>query len=299
MSSYLPNHATLTFTHHPTPLSLFPRAPHPPTTLPSLCRASTPPCTLNPLLFNGHLQTLWTATTATDIPIHYKRHVFSATDPAFAGTFAVDFVVPPYAAPVDAALPPRTTFYTEDEYEALGGTDDTPMVVVLHGLSGGSHESYLRAVLQPLVAAGWAACVVNARGCAMSAITTGVLYNARATWDVRQVVGWCRARWPLRELFGVGFSMGANILVNVRRLCSFLWSVQTMWFPFFYMCRDGSDAGVGPVVSGRGGGGVFVEGGGGVLEPVELGGGELGATADVDWEGGVFTSLGNEPEEFV
>ncbi|MCJ1418235.1 hypothetical protein MMC32_004582 [Xylographa parallela] len=217
MASHLPNHATLTFTHHPTPLALSPSAPHPPTTLPALCRASTPPCTLNPLLFNGHLQTLWTATTATDIPIHYKRHVFPAADPAFAGTFAVDFVVPPYDSPgADTTLPPRTTAYTPQEFEALDAPDDdqTPMVVVLHGLSGGSHEAYLRAALRPLVAAGWAACVVNARGCAGSALATGVLYNARATWDVRQVVGWCRARWPRRALFGLGFSLGANILVN-------------------------------------------------------------------------------------
>ncbi|MCJ1322642.1 hypothetical protein MMC15_007991 [Xylographa vitiligo] len=215
MTSHLPNHATLTFTHHPTPLSLSPRSPHPPTTLPSLCQASTPPCALHPILFNGHLQTIWTAFTATDPPIHYKRHVFPAHDPAFAGRFAVDFVVPPSPAPADATLPPRTTFYTAREYEELGGADDSaPMVVVLHGLSGGSHEAYLRAVLQPLVAAGWAACVVNARGCARSALATGVLYNARATWDVRQVVGWCRGRWPRRELFGVGFSLGANILVN-------------------------------------------------------------------------------------
>ena len=134
--------------------------------------------------------------------------------------------MPPYESPeADTTLPPRTTAYTPQEFEALGAPDDddqTPMVVVLHGLSGGSHEAYLRAALRPLVAAGWAACVVNARGCAGSALATGVLYNARATWDVRQVVGWCRARWPRRALFGLGFSLGANILVNVRR-CVFLY----------------------------------------------------------------------------
>lgn len=89
------------------------------------------------------------------------------------------------------------------------------MVVVLHGLSGGSHEIYLRHVLKPLAEAGWEGCVVNSRGCAGSGITTGLLYNARATWDVRQVVEWLRERFPNRPLFGVGFSLGANILVNV------------------------------------------------------------------------------------
>jgi len=217
-------HARTTFHSHPSPLLLHPKpSPSSPTpspfTLLSLAQSSTPPCALNPLLFNGHLQTIWTAVRSYDIPIYYKRYVFSASDPAFAGTFAVDFVVPPYdnSSP-DTTLPPRTTYYQKDEYDALGGDDEKPMLVVLHGLSGGSHEIYLRAVLEPLVKAGWEACVVNSRGCAMSKITTGVLYNARATWDIRQVVLWCRERWPRRGLYGIGFSLGANIMVNVRRL---------------------------------------------------------------------------------
>jgi len=49
-------------------------------------------------------------------------------------------------------------------------------------------------------------------------ITTGVLYNARATWDIRQVVKWLGEKFPNRPLFGLGFSLGANILVNVRTL---------------------------------------------------------------------------------
>ena len=215
-----PGHALTTFHSSPFPLPLLSRTSTALSLL-SLCQSSTPPCQLNPLLFNGHLQTMWTALCSADIPIHYRRHIFTATDPAFAGTYAVDFVISPpdRSEAEDENLPPRTRLYTEEEYRDLGGDDTTPMVIALHGLSGGSHEVYVRAVLEPLVKAGWAACVINARGCAMSKITTGVLYNARATWDVRQLVHWCRKRWPRRELFGVGFSLGANILVNVCRLC--------------------------------------------------------------------------------
>ena len=220
--SRLLGHGTITWTHHPTPLHISskPSSSNNTTsrTLLEICQQSTPSCHLNPLLFNGHLQTFWTAVKPQDIPIYYKRRIFSAEDPAVAGTFAVDFVVSPYED-TDKRLPPRTTFYAEGEYEQLGSQDDmTPMLVVLHGLSGGSHEIYLRAVLKPLVEAGWAACVVNSRGCAMSKITTGLLYNARATWDVRQVVKELRRRWPKRPLFGTGFSLGANILVNVCTL---------------------------------------------------------------------------------
>lgn len=100
------------------------------------------------------------------------------------------------------------------------------MLIALHGLSGGSHELYLRHVLSPLIneqdcvtgevnQKKWEALVVNARGCANSKITTPVLFNARATWDVRQVVRWARKTFPNRPLFAVGFSLGGNILSNV------------------------------------------------------------------------------------
>lgn len=171
---------------------------------------------MNPLLFNCHLQTCWTALTRQNPLVYYKRAILTAEDPAFEGTFTVDFVVPPFED-VDPALPPRTTYVTQDVLESLGKDDDRPMLVMLHGLSGGSHEVYLRHVLDPLFKDGWEACVVNARGCARSKITSDFLFNARATWDIRQVVKWLREIFPRRPLFGIGFSLGGNILVNVRK----------------------------------------------------------------------------------
>ena len=180
-----------------------------------LCRSTIPPCRLNPFLFNGHLQTMWTVLKFQDVPVYYKRHVFENEDPIYKGTFAVDFVVRPYEG-VDPTLPERTTYFSDKDFVALSSSDSRPMLVVLHGLSGGSHELYLRHVLAPLISeeGGWEACVVNSRGCAMSKITSSVLYNARATWDVRQTVKWLRKTFPNRPLFGVGFSLGANIITN-------------------------------------------------------------------------------------
>ena len=215
-------YAKTSFYHHEHPLSLPAKTTNTvekPTSLLDLCKQVTPICRLNPLLFNGHLQTFWTAVKSQDISIYYKRRIFSAKEPSFAGTFAVDFTVDPYEG-TDESLPPRTTYYKDVEFDEIGSMDTKPMLVTLHGLSGGSHEIYLRQVLRPIVDAGWEACVVNSRGCAKSKITTGVLYNARATWDVRQVVGWLRETFPNRPLFGIGYSLGANILVNVRMLDS-------------------------------------------------------------------------------
>ncbi|PCG98153.1 AB-hydrolase YheT, putative [Penicillium occitanis (nom. inval.)] len=197
-----------------------------------LVREATPStCKLNPLLFNGHLQTGYTTIKETnEIPIYYKRKIFEQEIPSLEGQFAVDFVVPAYPKTTDpeatdearkytlpSGLPARTTFFSKDELAALPSNDSKPMLVALHGLTGGSHEVYLRAALAPLVLdenSGWEACVVNGRGCAQTKLSTSLLFNARATWDVRQVVKWLRKTFPNRPLFGIGFSLGANILTN-------------------------------------------------------------------------------------
>jgi predicted alpha/beta-fold hydrolase len=169
---------------------------------------------------------MWTVTKPRGPPVHYRRRIFDADHATYKGTFAVDFVVPPPPPPTQSersepgnaadiaaagpdglglgvpgeemsargqeresgALPRRTAWFPDDEWARFASDDTRPQLVVLHGLSGGSHEVYLRQTIEPLIRTGkWEILVVNSRGCAWSRITSGVLYNARATWDVRQV----------------------------------------------------------------------------------------------------------------
>lgn len=249
--SYFPGSCAITYTHASEPLTL-PTKTGPSRALPELIKDNVPACNLNPFLPTGHLQTFWTAMKFDGPPVHYKRRTFAAAQDSFPGHFAVDFVTsapPPASLETKDAegnladdqglhedptgvghhyLPPRTTYFTEREFAELGSDDDKPLLICLHGLSGGSYETYLRHVVAPLVAesevgkkAGgmsggeWEALVVNSRGCAGSKITNSMMFNARATWDVRQVINWARERWPRRRMFGVGFSLGANILTTV------------------------------------------------------------------------------------
>lgn len=217
--------AKINFHNSKTPISLQ-KLDGSSSTLREVCEESTPPCYLNPLLFNGHIQTMWTAKKSEGPPVYYKRKVFNSEDPEYEGTFAVDFVTSKYPEE-DETLPPRTTYLSDKEFETLPSEDTRPMLVALHGLSGGSHEIYLRHCLAPLIDASeerrWEACVVNARGCANHKMTSGILFNARATWDCRQTVKWLRKTFPNRPLYGIGFSLGANIMTNVTSpfLCLF------------------------------------------------------------------------------
>jgi predicted alpha/beta-fold hydrolase len=213
--TWLAGHAKTAFTHHANPITLRTKSGSK-KSLADVVKEITPSCRLNPFLFNGHVQTMWTAVKEAGPPIYYKRQIFQSTHQVYPGQFAVDFVVPVPEKPIDSdpSLPERTTYYSEEECRDISRDDDTPMLVCLHGLSGGSHEVYLRHVVAPVTAAGWECCVVNSRGCALSRITTPQLFNARATWDVRQTVQWLRKTFPNRPLYAVGFSLGANILTN-------------------------------------------------------------------------------------
>ncbi|KAK3373753.1 Alpha/Beta hydrolase protein [Lasiosphaeria ovina] len=206
--------AKIGFTHAQSPLTLQ-NKDGTTTDLLKLCERAVPPCQLNPFLFNGHAQTMYTAVNEHGPHIYYRRRIFDADHKTYTGSFAVDFAVSPHQD-VDETLPPRTAYFAEEDFAKISSDDTKPMLFILHGLSGGSHEVYLRYAIEPLVTngGGWEACVVNARGCANSPVTSGVLFNARATWDLRQVVNWARKTFPNRPLFGLGFSLGANILTN-------------------------------------------------------------------------------------
>lgn len=209
--------AKISFTHHATPLTLQ-QKDGTTTDLLKVVEQATPPCQLNPLLFNGHVQTMWTVVKEHGPQIYYRRKIFDSDHKVYTGSFTVDFVTEPHQD-FEEKLPPRTAYFSEQAFANLPSDDNKPMLIVLHGLSGGSHEIYLRHAILPLVESGkWEICVVNSRGCANSAVTSGLFFNARATWDVRQVVKWARKNFPNRPLFGVGFSLGANILTNVSSL---------------------------------------------------------------------------------
>lgn len=73
-------------------------------------------------------------------PIHYKRKILEADDPAYEGSFAVDFVAK-QSPDSDDSLPARTTYFSDNEFEKMGSLDDRLMLVALYGLAGGSHDA--------------------------------------------------------------------------------------------------------------------------------------------------------------
>ncbi|KAJ7632595.1 Alpha/Beta hydrolase protein [Roridomyces roridus] len=146
---------------------------------------------------NGHIHTLLAALgdfSKVD-PLQYDRHLLRLRD---GGTLGLDF------APADSSNLSR----------------ETPIIVVLHGLTGGSYESYVRSVLAPACKSvregglGYRAVVVNFRGCAGVPVTSPQLYSAGYTGDIRQALVYISQLYPGAPLLGLGFSLGANIMTR-------------------------------------------------------------------------------------
>ncbi|BGP23024.1 hypothetical protein JCM10295v2_001917 [Rhodotorula toruloides] len=144
-------------------------------------------------LASGHLATIACTLFKFDYDhIHYTRELIRVPD---GGTIAVD-IAPALVEGEDM--------------------DDRPILVVSHGLTGGSHESYVRNILAVVTrpkeqgGLGWRAAVVNSRGCANSPVTSRQLYNGAVTDDLRSALTFLSHFAPDAPLYGIGFSLGAN-----------------------------------------------------------------------------------------
>jgi predicted alpha/beta-fold hydrolase len=91
---------------------------------------------------------------------------------------------------------------------------DAPLVLVLHGLTGSSSSHYVLGLQQQLAARGWASVALNWRGCSGEPNLLPQGYHSGVSADVLQVVRHLRASRPHAPLYGVGYSLGGNVLLK-------------------------------------------------------------------------------------
>ena len=148
-----------------------------------------------PWLINGCMTTIWSSFFRTTPKINFRREIVELSD---GGTVALDWT------------------------GCATASDTAPTLLILHGLTGGSHEAYVRHLVLGALARSWCVVVMNARGCGGNALRTPMTFTAARTADLRHVVTFLReghssdasassvARGGL--LFAAGFSLGAGIL---------------------------------------------------------------------------------------
>lgn len=218
-------------------------------TLPKIVAESVPEFSdnakfyVNPLLGNGHLMTVYTALNEFNHVDHvnYKRIVLQVEDKPYTAqgrshqydhwkgksTFSVDVVVPEtdligsqekFQPELQTRpLPPRTEYLDPEIGPSILSNEEKPLIIALHGLSGGSYESYIRAFLHvvTLEPYNFDALVVNSRGCAQHTITSPQLFCGLWTNDLRYFINeYVKVHWPKRRIYLIGFSLGGAILAN-------------------------------------------------------------------------------------
>jgi len=88
-------------------------------------------------------------------------------------------------------------------------------VLLHHGLAGDSTSFYVRHLADELIARGFSIVSFVARGCGGLELSTSEGFTAARTQDMREVVAKLRSDLgPDAELYAVGFSLGAGILLK-------------------------------------------------------------------------------------
>lgn len=144
----------------------------------------------NFLLRNPHIQTIVGAYCRSRKGVTFERRRVHTPDDDFVD---LDF------ACVDGVLP-------------LGET--SPLVVLLHGLSGSAQSIYAYEIYRQLAQAGIRAVGMNYRSCSGEVNKMPRTYHAGATEDVVTVIEWLCTHYPYAPLGIVGVSLGANILLK-------------------------------------------------------------------------------------
>jgi hypothetical protein len=149
-----------------------------------------PPFTSPAWLPGGHAQTIWPYLLPRPA-IAYRRERIDAPDGDF---WDFDWV--------DAKGPPDRR-------------DAAPLVILFHGLEGGSESHYARALMRALGTIGWRGVIPHFRGCGGELNRTARAYHSGDHEDVGAILDAIRARVVAgTTLYAVGISLGGSALLN-------------------------------------------------------------------------------------
>ncbi|MFK8329001.1 hydrolase [Pseudomonas sp. BJa5] len=90
----------------------------------------------------------------------------------------------------------------------------TPLVLVLHGLTGSSSSPYVLGLQQAVASRGWASVALNWRGCSGEPNLLARSYHSGASEDLAEAIAHLRASRPQAPLYAVGYSLGGNVLLK-------------------------------------------------------------------------------------
>ena len=92
--------------------------------------------------------------------------------------------------------------------------DNTPLLILLHGLAGDINSHYIQAMLAQCQQLAWSAVLLHFRGCNGQPNKLPRAYHSGDTADAALVISEIKRRYPTRPLVAVGYSLGGNVLLK-------------------------------------------------------------------------------------
>ncbi|WP_255991140.1 YheT family hydrolase [Chitinolyticbacter albus] len=96
----------------------------------------------------------------------------------------------------------------------VDGRAGTPIVVLFHGLEGGSTSHYARSLFQYLYPKGWRGVVPHFRSCGNVPNRLPRSYHAGDSAEIGWILSRLRERYPDAPIYAVGVSLGGNALLK-------------------------------------------------------------------------------------
>ncbi|GAB3000433.1 hydrolase [Psychrosphaera aestuarii] len=92
--------------------------------------------------------------------------------------------------------------------------ENTPIVIVLHGLEGSFDSFYAKRMMNAIHQKGWVGLLMQFRGCGKKQNRLAKTYHSGQTEDVSELVKYVNKKFPTNPLYSVGFSLGGNMLAK-------------------------------------------------------------------------------------
>lgn len=134
-------------------------------------------------LKNPHLQTIWSTIVSRQVNLTLRRERLELPDGDFLD--------------LDWA-----------------GNHGDHVVLVLHGIVGSSQSSYIKGILNAIVAEGWQGVLMHFRGCSEECNRLPRGYHSGETGDLDFVIQEIMKNRPKATLSIIGFSLGGNVLLK-------------------------------------------------------------------------------------
>ncbi|EGR27466.1 hypothetical protein IMG5_195470 [Ichthyophthirius multifiliis] len=148
----------------------------------------------SPFLSHSFLQSLFNVRYSRNLIINYKREYIKLSD---GGQISLD-----WANPINNQ--------NHQEYEP---SPDTKILFIIHGLTGGSNMNYIKSIVQEGQKQAFRCVAFNSRG-VNTELSTPYPFNGICLKDLDYSMNLVHQRYPKADIFAVGASYGANMLIR-------------------------------------------------------------------------------------